>query len=780
MRRHVERAPNAVAIVSPDRAPLTYRRLWTQIADVAAALRAGGFGPADRVAIVLPDGPEMAVAFLAVSAVSTAAPLNPAYRRNEVEARLTGLHVKALITNDEASPAAVAALRIGARVVRLVPDLSAPAGVFGLADVPLAPHASLPLPRGGDAALVLTTSGTTSRPKVVALTHANLCASALNIAARLELRADDRCLDVMPLFHVHGLIGGVLSSLAAGSSVVCPPGFDAPRFFDWIDALEPTWYTAVPTMHQAILARASAHGRVVARRSIHFIRSASSALPGPVRTALEAAFQAPVIEAYGMTEGSHQVASNPLPPGVRKAGSVGLTSGAEAAIMDARGQLLPHGSTGEIVIRGATVMTGYEADPAANAHAFVDGWLRTGDAGHFDEDSYLFITGRLTETINRAGEKIAPLEVDDVLLSHPAVAEAATFALPHETLGHEVASAIVLRPAIACAERELREFVAATLAPFKVPSRIFLVDRIPKSATGKLQRHLLASQLGLAADDASRAAAPVPAPPCSPLERTLAAIWQEVLGVAPEGIHDNFFDLGGDSVLAARVVARVSGELNADLSLVTLFERPTLASMADVISAAIADRAAAREPAKNPGTRRPTISPVGREAFRTRRTRLADAVKTPETPPSFGQQRLWFIDQWQPDSGMFNSRVPIRLTGSLQIAAIEQSLAAIVRRHDVLRASFPSKGGQPVQRIAPALRVPLPVIDLGGLPECDRAPELDRLIRDEARRPFDLSSGPLIRTSLIRIDPDNHVLLVTVHHIVFDGWSRAILLRELA
>ena len=783
LQRHAERTPDAIAIAAPNRTPISYRRLWAHVVDIAGVLRAFGLGPGDRVALVLPDGPEMAVAFLAVSAVGTAAPLNPSCRQSEFESHLSDLNVKMLIASAaDDSPAVAAARKTGVRVVRLTCAAGAPAGVFLLADSPIAHPTTASLSRGLDVALVLTTSGTTSRPKIVALTHANIYASAINIGASLGLRADDRCLDVMPLFHVHGLIGGLLSSLAAGASVVCPPGFDAPRFFDWIDELEPTWYTAVPTMHQAILARAGAHREIIAHHPLRFIRSSSSALPEPVRTALEREFNAPVIEAYGMTEASHQIASNPRPPGVRKAGSVGVASGADAAIMDERGNLLPPGETGEIVIRGASVMAGYQGDSSVNEHAFTNGWLRTGDAGHLDEDGYLFITDRLKETINRGGEKIGPREVDDVLLNHPAVAEAVAFGLPHETLGHDVAAAIVLRPGVPCTERELREFVGAKLAHFKVPARVFFVDRLPKSPTGKLQRNRLAEQLGIqAGKPTSPAVGAAFVAPSTPLEQTLAAMWAEILGVAPVGIHDNFFDLGGDSVLAARVVARVRGELDADLSLVTLFDRPTLAEMARAVAAAIANRRVqASTEAHDGGARRPAIPAVRRDAFRAQRTPLSDPAPVLDAPLSFGQQRLWFIDQWQPGNGVFNSRVPIWLTGPLRVTALEQSLAAIVRRHAVLRASFPSNAGQPVQRIARALPIPLPVVDLRELPDHARASEVNRLITEETRRPFDLSRGPLVRASLIRVDPTNHVLLLTIHHIVFDGWSRAVLLRELS
>ncbi len=301
----------------------------------------------------------------------------------------------------------------------------------------------------------------------------------------------------MPLFHIHGLIAAVLSSLAAGGSVFCTPGFNALRFFHWLDEATPTWYTAVPTMHQAILARAARNAEALAAAALRFIRSSSASLPPQVMAELEATFGCPVIESYGMTEAAHQMASNPLPPGRaqgrqrrrrRRAG--GGRDGARrppaGAWRDGRGgdpRRQRHGR-----LRG---------QPDANRSAFAHGWFRTGDQGVMDEDGYLRITGRLKEIINRGGEKVAPLEVDEVLMDHPAVAQVVTFAMPHDKLGEEVAAAVVLREGLAATEREIRDFAASRLADFKVPRKVVILDEIPKGATGKLQRIGLAAKLGL-------------------------------------------------------------------------------------------------------------------------------------------------------------------------------------------------------------------------------------------------------------------------------------------
>jgi acyl-CoA synthetase (AMP-forming)/AMP-acid ligase II len=475
------------ALLTVDGDIIDHELLWLTVEVLAGRLRQAGLGPGDRIAIVLPNGPAMAVVLLAVMAVGCAAPLNPKYREDEFRFYLDDLGAAALVTFDGAAPEAHAAAPDG--IVRVAVH-----GDGLAADVVAPPAAELRAGRPGadDHALVLHTSGTTSRPKIVPLRQRNLVRSACNIAASLQLTPDDRSLTVMPLFHIHGIMAGLLAPLAAGGSVVCTPGFDAFKFHRWIDEVRPTYYTAVPTMHQMVLARAPRPRPT----SLRFVRSSSASLPGPVLTSLSELFGVPVIEAYGMTEASHQMTVNPLPPGVAKPGSVGLPAGIAVAILGAANTLLPAGERGEVAIRGETVVDGYESNPPANAAAFTDGWFRTGDEGMLDDDGYLFLTGRLKEQINRGGEKISPLEVDDVLLGHPAVAEAVTFAIPHDKLGEDVGAAVVLADT-GITEEELRAHVAQHLAAFKVPARILFLEEIPKGATGKIQRIGLAARLDL-------------------------------------------------------------------------------------------------------------------------------------------------------------------------------------------------------------------------------------------------------------------------------------------
>jgi oxalate---CoA ligase len=498
LRQRAAASPDAPALFAPDRTPLTYAQLEHQALTTVQALNLFGVGRNDRVGVVLANGPEMASAFVSIACAATCAPLNPAYRQEECEFYLDDLGAKALVVAQGDESAAVAAARkLGVPVLELVVEAGWPAGRFALRGENQPGTDRGGLADTGDVALVLHTSGTTARPKIVPLTHANVCASAANIAATLRLEPGDRCLNIMPLFHIHGLIGATMSTLHAGAQLVCTPGFNVMRFFGLLDEFQPTWYTAVPTMHQAILARAPRNRESVERARLRLIRSSSAALPPQVLAELEETFGCPVAESYGMTEAAHQMASNPLPPAPRKPGTVGPAAGPEIAIMDDEGRLLPQGATGEVVIRGANVTPGYDRNPEANAKSFTDGWFRTGDQGVLDADGYLTITGRLKEIINRGGEKLSPREIDEVLLDHPAVAQAVTFAMPHDKLGEEVAAAVVPREGAEVTEKEIREFAATRLADFKVPRKVLVLTEIPKGPTGKVQRIGLSARLGL-------------------------------------------------------------------------------------------------------------------------------------------------------------------------------------------------------------------------------------------------------------------------------------------
>jgi len=346
-------------------------------------------------------------------------------------------------------------------------------------------------PKAGDVALILHTSGTTSRPKRVPLSHANLLTSARNIAATYQLTPEDVSLCVMPLFHVHGLVASTLATLFAGGTVVVPPKFNPLSFWPTVRDYRATWYSAVPTIHQVLLSRAKT--RPAGAEQLRFIRSCSAALSPQTMAELEERFGVPLLEAYGMTEAAHQMASNPLPPGARKAGSVGRGTAVEIAILNERGDEMPPGATGEVSIKGANVFGGYEGNSEANAESFSHGWFRTGDQGHLDSQGYLTLVGRIKELINRGGEKISPREIDDTLATHPAVAEAVCFGIPDRVYGEQVAAAVVLDGE--ASEKDLIAHCRSSLSDFKCPTTIYIVESIPRTATGKIQRRNVAAAI---------------------------------------------------------------------------------------------------------------------------------------------------------------------------------------------------------------------------------------------------------------------------------------------
>ena len=485
--------PEATAIAQIDGPPLTYSNLVSCANDCGASFANLGIQSDDRVAIVMPNGPLMASTFASCLPWVSVAPLNPAYTEDELEFYLKDLTPKlVLVEKGVDSPAIEVARALSITVVEIDRLSSGQLFAFALGS-------SVATRRQKDAvALVLHTSGTTARPKMVPLTQGNLLASSANTARTLELTAKDICLNVMPLFHIHGLMAPLMATFSVGASVVCTPGFDALRFYAWLAAADPTWYSAVPTMHQAIVARAERNREVCNESRLRFIRSASASLPVQVLTELEAAFNTRVVEAYAMTEAAHQMCSNPLPPKPRKPGTVGPQAGPEVRIASpTEFRVLTQGEEGEIIIRGDNVTMGYINNPEANAKDFRDGWFRTGDLGVMDSDGYVKVTGRLKEIINRGGEKVAPVEVEEALLNHQSIAQVCVFAIPHEKLGEDVGAVVVLKDGENVTVSEIQSVVRARLSSFKVPRTVVFREDIPKGATGKVQRIGMAERIGL-------------------------------------------------------------------------------------------------------------------------------------------------------------------------------------------------------------------------------------------------------------------------------------------
>ncbi len=487
----IQLAPgDRTAIIIPDSgAHVTYASLRAQVQTMADTLAAAGIRRGTRVAIALPNGLPAIVSFLAASIAGTAAPMNPTYKYQEFAFYFQDTGARVLICGEsDAHEARSAAADSGVPILPVEVDAE---GTVRLLGVSPKPWTTPPSP--DDIALILHTSGSTGRPKRVPLRHRHLATSAAHIVETYALSPDDVSLCFMPLFHVHGIVASTLAPLLSGGTVVAPTGVNPLAFWRLVRQYGVTWYTAVPTIHQVVTARLRHRDRPEAGGTLRFVRSASAPLAPETMRRMEEVFGVPVLEAYGMTEAAHQMASNPLPPGARKPGSVGLPTGIDIGIMDDHGTPLEPGQRGEVVIRGPNVFHGYENNPEENAAAFFGDWFRTGDEGWIDPDGYLHLSGRIKELINRAGEKVAPRHIDEVLLEHPAVAEAVTFAMPDSTLGEEVGAAVVLRENHT--DSDLMRFCRERLAHFECPKKIFVVDTIPRTATGKVQRRVVAAKL---------------------------------------------------------------------------------------------------------------------------------------------------------------------------------------------------------------------------------------------------------------------------------------------
>ncbi|MBR0821189.1 non-ribosomal peptide synthetase [Bradyrhizobium liaoningense] len=743
---YARKTPTAPALLAPGRPALTYGELDGLIQHLIRTLRGLGIAPADRIAVALPRGADGALALIAVASACACVPVNPDLTADELQRYFSEMKLTALVTRaDMNSPSRDVAKALDIAVIDFVPGPDDNLGGCAFIGPALGPANTSGASHGDDDAFILLTSGTAARPKMVPLTQRNVCLSAHNAGRVLSLASHDRLLNALPLFHAHGLISGLLTALAAGSSVICTNGFDALSFFGWMRELRPTWYTAVPTIHRALLTAAEASPDRARSSSLRVIRSASSSLAPAILSGLEAMFGVPVLETYGMTEAASQIAANPFE--LRKVGSVGCAAGPEIAIMDETGRALASGEHGEIMLRGPNMTRGYYNDEAATRAAFRNGWFRTGDLGYLDADGYLFIVGRIKDVINRGGQKISPLEVEEVLLSHPAVLEAGVFAVPHQKLGENVAAVVVLRANSEATSDQLRQFARKRLAAYKVPSLIRSVAALPKGASGKVKRNALADLIATAehGDEAQL--------PRNELETQLAGIWAGLLELPQVGIDQDVFALGADSLAATQMRSRLRERFNVDFSFEDIFDCATVSALAARIETAT--------------THRETMLPAWRQAA------AADA------PLSFQQQRMYVLSRLDPTRYNYNVVEVAVLKGLVDVAALSASLASICARHAALRSVFIERQGEPAQLV---LQSP-PRFERIKLKPCaadKRAAIIRREALELAQYPFDLAREPPLKVTLLSFDKSSHALVVNVHHLVTDGWSQRLFWEELA
>lgn len=569
LRARAAEAPDAPALVVPGRECITYGRLAERVTGLACTLlQAAPPGTRMRTGLVLPNGAGLAVALLAAACAGVAVPFNPAGTAWELEDsfRRTALDVL-LLAEGLDGPALQAARKAGIAVLR-------PADSAGIS---AAPPQAMPEPSPEDTAVVLYTSGSTGRPKGVPLTHRNICTSAADVCRSLELGPGDRCLCMWEQHHIGGLVDLLLAPLASGGSVICTGGFDAGLFFKLLAAQRPTWFQGVPATLGELVLMARRTGQATVPNALRFVRSVAAALPPRLMADLERLFGVPVVQTYGMSEAGPLITSTRLPPALRKPGSAGSSCGAEIRIAGPDGGDLGPGASGDILVRGDNVFRGYEGDPGDTAGVFLDGWFRTGDTGYLDADGDLFLTGRSRLTINRGGEKVNPQDVDDALLAHPDVAEAAAFGVPHATFGEDVAAAVALVPGAGTTEADLLDFLATRLAPFRMPQRILVVPKLPRTPIGKVDRPALgALHAGLAA--------PEHTPPRHGLDSFLTRLWAAELDAGKVGIDDNFSDLGGDSLARTRILLRVESALNLRIQDAEAAAWNTVRRMADAMA----------------------------------------------------------------------------------------------------------------------------------------------------------------------------------------------------
>lgn len=568
--------PEKVAISFPGKIDVSYAEAEKRAREVRQTLLRLGVKPGDRVALVLPNSAEMIILSLGILSFATLAPLNPKYKKNEFDFYLSDLKPSVLILADgEDSPALATAQEKGIKVLRMDADTGRIFPEDGLEkqEIEIAEET---LSQINDIALVLHTSGTTSRPKIVPLTQKNIFASASNLVRTLHLNPEDKCLNVMPLFHIHSFVVS-LAVLISGGTLICPAVFVADDFFDWLNLYRPTWYTAAPTIHLAVLKEAERNSEILEKIKLKMIRSSSAPLSKEVILKLEEIFKAPVLESYGMTEAALQITSNQFPPDKRKAGSAGRADGPDLIIVGEDGQELASGEVGEILIKGDNVIRSYENNPEANENSFVNDWFRTGDLGFLDDDNFLFITGRSKEMINKGGEKISPREIDEVLMRHGSIYQALTFSVPHPSLGEEVGVAIVLEKDSELSKQDLQKFAKEYLADFKIPQLIVFMEDIPKGPTGKLQRigfynklkdiNMLDNNTSLVKSEKNK------------IEEIILKIWQEVLEIENLSMEDNFFEMGGDSLKIKEVLCRAS-EAGLEIEVEDMLSYPSVRSLA--------------------------------------------------------------------------------------------------------------------------------------------------------------------------------------------------------
>ena len=749
-----ERHGNAVFLLSPETNQRTsYRQLAQRANKFSCKLLTQGLTPGDKVASLLDNGLFSAEWLLGTMYGGfVPVPLNPSFSANTI---------KQLLENSEAKIFFVSKEHLN--LVRGIIPRHMHIEVVEYDDVIASdaePEARLPaLVRGEDDALLVYTSGSTGRPKGVVVSHRNLIAGGQNTVNAHQLTEQDCSLCVLPLYHMNAQVITLIATLLSGGSVVVPRHFMVASFWNWVFTYRCTWFALVPSLISQLVKAAPPDKLREDYTRVRFARSSSAPLHPSLLQMFEEKFDLPLIEAMGTTEAGGAIFSNPLPPAYRKVGSPGLPWGFECRVVGQGGKEIQNGSTGEILVRGLSIMKRYFKDPEATAEILdSDGWLCTGDLGYKDDDGFVFIQGRSKELINRGGEKIAPREIDEWLTQHPAVHEAAAIAVPDRVLGVDMVACIVLNDNASCTEDDLLEFCRSGLGIVKTPSRIHFLDKLPQGPTGKVQRLKLANWLSTSM--AETLPSNVGTANNFPLtkrevEKKLIDLWSAFLKCKRVQTEDNFFELGGNSLLAIRMLSKLRKCFNVELPLSFFFEHPTIISQTVL------------------------IAHMGKKS----RSMIENTSHSSERKKIFslsaGQQKLLFLQRMYPNNSAYNEPEAFHLEGPIDLVALKQAIEAIMARHEMLRTTIEDKSGVPVQVVHRHLALELRQIDLSRAPEGEREEELRSMLTTQVRQPFDLNRQ-LLRAVLIRLTTNEHVLLLVLHHLVCDGWSMGILHRELS
>jgi amino acid adenylation domain-containing protein len=763
--------PAAPAIHVPGRLSLTYGDLGAQVRYVRERLGSWGIAPGDIVAGVIPSRAEMAVVCATLPSCCTFAPLGPNLTMDAYAQLIVRMGARAvLLPQGHEHPIRKAARQYGVAEIDVISEPDAPAGLFTL-NLRQRGSSLRATPTGRrELAYIVTSSGTTGQPKLVPSPHRQLLLYASAVRDWLAYTPQDVGCHLSPIHLGNGLRSGLLIPLLAGMSIVCLPESDVDAFFTSIEEFQLTCLNASPTLLRAILRRAPEYHQVLQQSRFRFLRSGAGRLHPEEIDRIEEAIGTPVLVAFSSTEAA-AISHDPLPPRQRKRGAAGLPLLNHVAVMDASGRICANQETGQLVVRGPLVFPGYLDDPDLTAASFAGEWFCTGDLGSIDEEGYVHVSGRIKEIINRGGEKISPVEVDDAIESLPGVKEAATFGVPHASLGEEVVAALVRQADSSLDEAQVIEHVRRRVGSTKAPRKIYFVEQLPRTGNGKVLRRELRQQLGLEQSGGTAKPGSGPAAgatPLSPLEGALAGLWASLLKVSSVGRDDNFFLLGGDSLHGAQVIAHVKTLFGVELPLQSLFgEAATVAGMARAIEA-LRQASAATQEHTPPATVQSAVSPIHRREVR-------DHVVL-----THAQWRLWFLARLDPGSATYNESRAHRLTGPLDVEALHRSLRLLVQRHEVLRTTFTVIDDEPRQIVHDDGVLDFERLDLSLVSASGREESLSSLLTKVTQEPFDLESGPLARFRLIRLEEQEHVLLRVWHHIISDGWSAGIFERELS